>query len=219
MDFRQFDSLIFDLDGTLWDATDSYVASWNLALQRFGLDHLIARADLEELMGMEEKAVFEKVFPDHSAADRQRLAQLVSQAQDEYMPIHGGLLYEHVREGLAKLSQCYKLLIVSNCPENTVRDFLSWSQLEAYFIDHETHGRTRQSKAENIKAVVRRNGLQTPVYIGDTESDGNAAQQAGVPFVHVSYGFGAVKNAALTFHSFQELVAAFMTRVDCIHSV
>ena len=203
------DSLIFDLDGTLWDATDSYVAAWNLALQRFGLNRRITRTDLESLMGMEEKAVFDKIFPDHSPTERQQLAQLVSQAQDEYMPVHGGVLYEHVPEGLKQLSQKYKLLIVSNCPENTVRDFLTWAQLNSCITDHETHGRTRRSKADNIRAVVQRNQLKAPVYIGDTASDEEAAQLAGVPFVFLSYGFGKAENAALTFHSFGELTAAF----------
>ncbi|MDQ4140919.1 MAG: HAD family hydrolase [Bacteroidota bacterium] len=209
MNLQQADSIIFDLDGTLWDATDSYVASWNLALQQFGLDRNITRADLESMMGWEEKAVYEKMFPHHSQVDRKRIAQLVSQNQEEYIPVHGGVLYDNVREGLVKLSEQYRLLVVSNCPENTVRDFLSWSGLGEYFIDYETHGRTRLSKAENIKAVVQRNKLQCPVYVGDTESDSKAAQLAQVPFVFVSYGFGKVENAAFTFNSFQELVEAF----------
>ena len=213
MNFRQADSIVFDLDGTLWDATDSYVAAWNLALPRFGLSRRITRADLESLMGMEEKVVFEKVFPDYSTADRQQLARLVTQAQDEYLPVHGGVLYDSVREGLAQLSNRYKLFIVSNCPENTLRDFLRWSGLEPYIIDHETHGRTRQSKAVNLRDLVQRNYLQSPVYVGDTESDGQAAQLAGVPFVHVTYGFGQVEAAAVAFGSFKELVAAFMNKI------
>ncbi|QMU27905.1 HAD family hydrolase [Adhaeribacter radiodurans] len=211
MNLQQVDSIIFDLDGTLWDATDSYVASWNLALQQFGIEKTITRPDLESMMGWEEKAVFEKMFPHYSLDHRRQIAQLVSQNQDAYIPVHGGVLYENVREGLIDLSQKYRLLVVSNCPENTVRDFLSWSGLENYFIDYETHGRTRQSKAENIKAVVQRNNLQSPVYVGDTESDSKAAQLAHVPFVFVSYGFGKVENAAYSFNSFPELVKAFTT--------
>ncbi len=141
--------------------------------------------------------------------DRQQLARLVNQIQEEYIPVHGGVLYENVREGLARLSEHYRLVIVSNCPENTVRDFLSWSQLGNYFIDYEPHGRTRQSKAENIKAVVQRNCLLSPVYVGDTESDSKAAQLAEVPFIFVSYGFGEVNNAAFSFPSFRDLVEAF----------
>ena len=45
-------------------------------------------------------------------------------------------------------------------------------------------------KAENIRLVVARNGLQHPVYVGDTKGDEEAAHAAGVPFVHAAYGFG-----------------------------
>ncbi len=206
---QQADSIIFDMDGTLWDATDSYVACWNLALQRSGLTRQITRPDLESLMGLEEKVIFEKVFPHSSATERERIAYLVNQAQEEYIPEHGGTLYEHVREGLALLCQEYKLLVVSNCQENTVRDFLAWAQLSSYILDSETHGRTRQSKAENIKAVMQRNQLQKPVYVGDTRSDEQAARLAGVPFIYVSYGLGTVEKPDFTFATFQELVAAF----------
>ena len=33
----QFDSLIFDMDGTLWDAVDSYVAVWDATFAEFGM--------------------------------------------------------------------------------------------------------------------------------------------------------------------------------------
>lgn len=29
---RKFDSLLLDMDGTLWDAVDSYCAIWNAAI-------------------------------------------------------------------------------------------------------------------------------------------------------------------------------------------
>ena len=29
---RKYDSLLFDMDGTLWDAVDSYCAIWNAAI-------------------------------------------------------------------------------------------------------------------------------------------------------------------------------------------
>lgn len=160
-------------------------------------------------MGLEEKAVFEKIFPRSAATEREQIAYLVNQAQEEYLPEHGGTLYEHVCEGLAQLSKKYKLLVVSNCQENTVRDFLTWAQLSSYVLDYETHGRTRQSKAENIKAVVQRNQLQKPVYVGDTRSDEQAARMAGVPFIFVSYGFGTAEKPDFTFATFQELVDAF----------
>ena len=65
--------------------------------------------------------------------------------------------------------------------------------MEGYFTDWECSGRTGLPKGENIRLVVERNHLQAPVYVGDTRLDYEAAQQAGVPFIHAAYGFGTIE--------------------------
>ena len=45
-----------------------------------------------------------------------------------------------------------------------------------------------------IRLIVERNGLQSPVYVGDTQWDCDAATAAGVPFIFAAYGFGHVEN-------------------------
>jgi phosphoglycolate phosphatase len=37
------DSLIFDMDGTLWDAVDTYAHSWNVVFSELGIDKTITR--------------------------------------------------------------------------------------------------------------------------------------------------------------------------------
>ena len=58
------------------------------------------------------------------------------------------------------------------------------------FKDHESSGRTGHGKADNIRDVIRRRGLLSPVYVGDTVSDEEGAREAGIPFVYCRYGFG-----------------------------
>ena len=60
---------------------------------------------------------------------------------------------------------------------------------------YKRQGRTGKQKWENIRLVVERNHLQRPVYVGDTAMDQEAAQKAGVPFLHAAYGFGDVTGA------------------------
>jgi phosphoglycolate phosphatase len=45
------DSLIFDMDGTLWDAIDTYTNSWNLTFEKHAIKRTINRDDLMGLMG------------------------------------------------------------------------------------------------------------------------------------------------------------------------
>lgn len=34
---KRFDAYIFDMDGTLWDAVDSYAAIWNTTIVQLGV--------------------------------------------------------------------------------------------------------------------------------------------------------------------------------------
>ena len=46
------DSIIFDVDGTLWDSTDSVARSWNLAIQEnSSLDLTITENALQQVFG------------------------------------------------------------------------------------------------------------------------------------------------------------------------
>ena len=48
------------------------------------------------------------------------------------------------------------------------------------------------AKAANIRSIAKKYQLKAPVYVGDTFGDYQACQEAGVPFVFASYGFGQV---------------------------
>lgn len=110
---------------------------------------------------------------------------------------------------LESLSQKYKLFIVSNCQEGYIEAFYNYHQLETYFIDYENPGRTGLSKGENIKLIIERNQLKSPVYIGDTLGDQQAAKAAGIPFVYANYGFGEVEEYDYIIHSLRELQTIF----------
>jgi phosphoglycolate phosphatase len=207
------DGIIFDMDGTLWDATDSYVESWNLAIRAIGGDKMLNRKDLECLMGLEEKEVFHRLFPDMREEEQKKLSRLCNQKQDEYLPKAGGKLYEGVKEGLRELASHYSLFIVSNCNKNTIPNFIRWAGIENLISDFESHGNTHKSKAENIRLIIKRNKLKFPVYVGDTASDEKSAKEADVPFIHVSYGFGSSESAPLTYDNFNTLTSAFIKKI------
>ena len=82
--------------------------------------------------------------------------------------------------------------IVSNCQEDYIETFLDYYGLWKYITDTENAGRTGKSKGENIRLVVERNGFDRVLYVGDTQKDCDAADLAGVPFVHAAYGFGTI---------------------------
>lgn len=204
------DSVIFDLDGTLWDATEPVWLSWNKALDEYaseqGLElERISLEQIKSVMGLQIPEIGKKLFPSFSERIQSEIMARGGEVECQYLRDHGGILYPHVEKTLETLAQAYKLFIVSNCQIGYIEAFYFAHQLEKHFVDYENPGRTGLSKGENIKLIMERNHLKNPVYVGDTIGDAKAAQVAGVPFIFACYGFGSVENYDAAIDSFEQL--------------
>lgn len=187
------DSIIFDLDGTLWDSTDTVVVAWNSVLENYKEDiKPITTEDLQGVMGLQIEEVGRRLLPNVDAEMQHKILTECCDAENESLVKLGGKLYPNLEPVLIALSRKYKLFIVSNCQEGYIESFFAYHQVGRYFTDYENPGRTGLSKGENIKLVMERNHLKSPVYVGDTEGDHKAAVFAGIPFIYARYGFGEV---------------------------
>ena len=71
---------------------------------------------------------------------------------------------------------------------------------------HRRNGATTNlPKWDNLKLLVGRHSLGSPVYVGDTAGDEVAARRAGIPYLHMEYGFGYPDRESLSFDSFPAL--------------
>ncbi|WP_295671808.1 HAD family hydrolase [uncultured Mucilaginibacter sp.] len=205
------DSLIFDMDGTLWDAVDTYAASWNLVFEELGIDIVVEREQLGKMVGMEGKKVVGLIMPDFDDEKRQMIYNLVNEKRKAILPQRGGALYDGVKEGLQQLNEKYDLFILSNCAKGIIRLFIDWAGIDEHIKDELAHGVNFMPKSHNIKLLSDMHGLKKPVYIGDTEGDGQQSRLAGIPFVFVSYGFGQTADYDLKFDNFKSLTEYFMS--------
>ncbi|OKL39898.1 HAD family hydrolase [Pontibacter flavimaris] len=206
MPHTRYDGLIFDLDGTLWDSTQTIAEAWNAASAQFDfVDLTLAREDIRGIAGMPYDAIYQKLFPGLNQEQRQQLQQTAAKLELQYLQERGGELYPHLQETLELLQAEYRLFIVSNCQSGYIETFLQHFDLQSYFTDIACYGDQRLPKSENIRAVVQRHHLQQPVYIGDTQGDYNASEQAGVPFILARYGFGEVEAQVPGIASLAEL--------------
>lgn len=205
-----FDSIIFDLDGTLWDSTPEVSKAFNKVLKdKYShLHYEVTPERLKELFGLPLDVIAVKLYTGIDEEYAKQIMRDCCEYECEYLAAHGARLYEGLEETLKKLSAGYKLAIVSNCQAGYIEAFFkAYPNLEKYFADYEHPGRTGKFKADNIRLVIERSRLQNPVYVGDTASDAKAAKEAGVPFIFARYGFGNVSDYYDAIDSLPELAA------------
>jgi phosphoglycolate phosphatase len=203
------DSIIFDLDGTLWDSSDQVLKIWNQVVRTHPGINEITKEQLAGCMGLQSHEIGQKLYPDLSVEKQQLILTECHEVECSYLAENGGVLYPDLEKVLKQLAKKYKLFIVSNCQSGYIEAFFQFHQLEKYFVDIEHPGRTGLSKGENIKLIIERNNLQNPVYVGDTMGDLKGARFAGIPFVYAKYGFGEVKEFDYAIDKVSDLLELF----------
>jgi phosphoglycolate phosphatase len=191
---NKFDSIIFDLDGTLWDSTQNVVYAWQAAINEVDfLKVVMTREKVRSITGLAYNVIFDMLFPELDPVQRNEVMELCAKHEISFLQKNGGILYPGLENTLIYLAQKYRLFIVSNCQTGYIELFLEFSKFGEYFIGHQCYGTKGMPKADNIKDIVIDYNLQAPVYIGDTLGDYNSATKAGVPFIFANYGFGKVE--------------------------
>jgi phosphoglycolate phosphatase len=205
---NKFDSIIFDLDGTLWDSTGNVALAWQDAIEQVDyVDEVMTQEKVRSITGLAYNVIFDRLFPYLDTEKRTELMEICAKSELEILHNKGGELYPALDETLSYLAAKYKLFIVSNCQTGYIEVFLKLSKMGHYFMGHQCYGTKGNPKSENIKDIVNDYHLTAPVYVGDTIGDYDAAAQAGVPFIFADYGFGKVENGQIaTISTFGELV-------------
>lgn len=187
------DSIIFDLDGTLWDSTDIVAGAWNCVIaEETDLDLRLTSRDLKNLFGRLLPDIAAVIFSDETKERQLELMDLCCQEEHRALLRNPGALYKGLEDMLKILSENHRLFIVSNCQAGYIEVFLKSTGLARYFEGHLCPGDTGKAKASNIRTIVDTFHLKSPVYVGDTAGDFQAAVEAGLPFIFASYGFGKV---------------------------
>ena len=188
----KFDGLILDVDGTIWNTTGIVAEAWNKTIDTFfpQVPHVNAEI-LKGQFGKTMDVIADNLFGVLSAEDKKILMEKCCiYEQKALLENTKNITYEGVIETLKKLSSIIPIFIVSNCQSGYIELVIEKNKITPLIKDFECFGNTGKSKAENIKLVARRNGLKSPVYVGDTQGDYEACKEAGVPFIWAAYGFG-----------------------------
>ena len=186
------ESLIFDIDGTLWDSRALVAEGYNIQLRREGYDHLCVTADdFLPLFGKIMTEIADVIFAQLPPEVRYPLMERCMDTENRYLhenPCSIG--YPGVREMMVQLAKNHRLFIVSNSQCGYPELCMEKLGLTPYISGHLCFGDTGTEKGETIRRLMARHDITSAVYIGDTQGDLDAARQAGIPFVFAAYGFG-----------------------------
>lgn len=203
-----YDSIIFDLDGTIWDSRHAVAEARNNVIRRLGLPlKPFTVEEVQKSMGLTLEKVYELSF---SSIPKEEYLEMRKHLEPEMTAVilsQGAILYPRVEETLKALASRLPLFLVSNCSVSYLAAYMKWSGHSGLFKDTLCNGENGLPKANNIKLIMNRNGLKKPVYIGDTAGDHRAANEAEIDYVHANYGFGEPVTECSRIDEFSELKA------------
>ena len=205
------ESIIFDIDGTLWDSRALVAEGYNIQLHREGLAHLCVTAeDLLPLFGKVMTEIADVIFQELPPRERYPLMDRCMDTENKYLhenPCHIG--YPGIRETMEQLAKDHRLFIVSNSQCGYPELCISKLGLTPYISGHLCFGDTGTEKGETIRRLMKEHSITSAVYIGDTQGDLDAARKAGIPFVLAAYGFGSPEGYDAKIETPEQLLQLF----------
>ena len=204
----RYESLIFDIDGTLWDSRALVAEGYNIQLRAEGLDHLCVTAqDLKPLFGKVMTEIADVILATIPLPERYALMDRCMATENDYLhhnPCRIG--YPGIKETMEVLAKKHRLFIVSNSQCGYPELCIEKLGLGDYISGHLCFGDTGTEKGETIRRLMERHGITDACYIGDTQGDCDAADNAGIPFIFAAYGFGEPSHYAAKIHQFEDLL-------------
>ena len=189
--------ILFDIDGTLWDAVPRMQASWNTVLKSRpeSAGRALTLEETYSLMGHTGEEIAAYTLPRLPGDLRMEIMGEAFAREHEDLKTMPGIFYPGVGETMRKLSAAgYGIAIISNCQDGYIGIMLSHSDFQDCVIDSECSGRTGLPKGDNIRLLLERNHVSADdaVYVGDTAMDEAASRAASTASSSgVSSGSGA----------------------------
>ncbi|QDL53361.1 phosphoglycolate phosphatase [Rhodoferax aquaticus] len=201
---------LVDLDGTLVDTMDDFVAVLRCMLAELPApycDFAVERATVEPLVGKGTENLVKSllalvdtaqaaIHSEAARADGTLTAQALESYYRHYQRINGSLaqVYPGVLQGLeAMRARGMRLACVTNKPTGFAKDLLAIKGLDGFFEITIGGDAVARKKPDPMALLMACEALGTvpthTLMVGDSSNDAQAARAAGCPVLLVSYGY------------------------------
>ncbi|MFV5641437.1 HAD family hydrolase [Acinetobacter oleivorans] len=182
---KEYQAIIFDMDGTLVDSFSFFLGTLNQLAKK----HKFKSVELHEVE--QYKHLSPKEIMKEMKVSKWKLPwiakdfiQLMKERDEE---IH---LFEGMRDHLIELhKQGYTLAIITSNSKENCQNVLGKELCELF--SHIDGGSSIFGKAKRIKRIINILNLnkEQAIYVGDQTTDGEAAHKAGIDFAAVGWGY------------------------------
>ena len=176
--------ILWDLDGTLLDTLQDLADGTNHALRQFGYPERTVE-EVRRFVGNGAQRLIEQAVP--AGAD---VAEVL-EAFYAYYNAHCRVKtkpYDGILDALAKLERRFPMAVVSNKPDTAVKRLCA-QYFSGLYARGESADCPRKPAPDMVYKAMDAVGVETCIYVGDSEVDVATARNAGVPCLSVLWGF------------------------------
>ena len=179
--------ILFDLDGTLLNTLEDLLDATNYALEVCGYPKRTL-PELRRFVGNGAENQIRMSLPEGASPEEvQRVLKIYKPYYTEHCQVKTRP-YDGIWESLAILKEKYPIAVVSNKPDAAVKA-LCGQMFPGIFALGEAPDCPRKPAPDMVHKACRAIGVDTCVYVGDSEVDVRTAKNAGVPCLSVLWGF------------------------------
>lgn len=188
----RYDTIIFDLDGTLLDTLEDLADAVNHALSQMGMPQRTLD-EVRQFVGNGVAKLIQRAVPAGTSPEQTSQALAIFKDYYELHKEDKTAPYAGINELLSVLHQRgYKLAVVSNKFDRAVKDLMPRyfpGLIHAAAGEDEDHGVPKKPDPTMVHRVMEELGAQKAVYVGDSEVDMETARNSGLPCISVTWGF------------------------------
>lgn len=175
--------ILFDLDGTLLDTLEDLRDAVNHTMRTLGYPER-SLAEVRRFVGNGARRLIDQVVPE--GADGEKAFGVFKTYYDAHCCVKTRP-YNGIPEALNALKD-YPMAIVSNKPDSAVKALCA-DYFPGIYALGEAEGCPRKPAPDMVFKAMEAIGVDSCVYVGDSEVDVLTAKNAGVPCLSVLWGF------------------------------